>query len=205
MLQKNRILIPESQAGFTLAEALIVIVVIGLLAAIAAPAWFGFLDRQKLNAAQSATYRAFQAARSEAMRTKEAWQVSLREQEVAGQVRVQLATHPAQAATLSANSITWSNFEPGVRIDSESTLPQRNASPLGEHRYVIFNHTGCPATVDSHDCRGVPPGRITFSSQRQDEITDHRRVRRCVIISTILGAMRMSYQQQQPVDSKYCY
>ncbi len=202
MLSQNRSSIPESQAGFTLAEALIVIVVIGLLAAIAAPAWFGFLDRQKLNAAQSATYRAFQAARSEAMRTKEAWQVSLREQDVAGQVRVQLATHPAKA---DPSDITWSNFELGVRLDSESTLPQRNVSPLGEHRYVIFNHTGCPATVDSHECRGVPPGRITFSSKHQDEITDHRRVRRCVIVSTILGAMRMSHQQRQPVDGKYCY
>ncbi|MCJ8279579.1 MAG: prepilin-type N-terminal cleavage/methylation domain-containing protein, partial [Rivularia sp. ALOHA_DT_140] len=43
--------ISENISGFTLIEVLVVIAMVGILSAIAAPSWLGFVARQRLNKA----------------------------------------------------------------------------------------------------------------------------------------------------------
>ena len=83
--------------GFTLFELIIVVTIIGIICAIAAPAWFSFIERQRLNSAQNQIYRAMQQAKSQAILQKVTWQFSLQEANDA----VVWAVHPAKIGRAS--------------------------------------------------------------------------------------------------------
>ena len=44
---------PHATHGFTMIELMVVMIMVGVIAAIAAPSWQGFLDRQRINAVRS--------------------------------------------------------------------------------------------------------------------------------------------------------
>jgi Tfp pilus assembly protein PilE len=50
--------------GFTILELMIIVVVIGIICAIASPSWFNFIERQRLNTAQNELYQALQSAKN---------------------------------------------------------------------------------------------------------------------------------------------
>ena len=47
---------PQKNRGFTLIELLVVIIIIGALSAIAAPSWLAFINRQRVNKVNEATF-----------------------------------------------------------------------------------------------------------------------------------------------------
>ncbi|PSB17984.1 type II secretion system protein [Phormidesmis priestleyi ULC007] len=68
MKKRNRS--KRSIAGFTLIEALVVIIMAGILFAIAAPSWVGFLNRQRLSTARGQVFEILRSAQADAKRTK---------------------------------------------------------------------------------------------------------------------------------------
>ena len=170
--------INSANQGFTLLEVMIVLVMIGILSAIAAPAWTTFYAVRKLNVAQDQVHRALRLTRSNAVQRKEDWQFSIRETNGV----VQLAVHPE---THSPSTNTWQTLEEGIQLDTETTLRQ-----AGDIRRIKF---------DYHGNVKPPFGRVTLSSPQGGN------AKRCVIISTILGAMRQSKEHSRPERGKYCY
>ncbi|MBW4559889.1 MAG: type II secretion system GspH family protein [Mojavia pulchra JT2-VF2] len=166
-------------SGFTLLETLTVILMIGILSAIAAPSWLTVVDTQRLKTAQSEVYSAMRQAQSQAKKEKLAWQTSFRNNNGI----VQWAVHPASVNPANAN---WNNLDANVRLDEETTLQQS-----GGVRRIQFDYMG---NVDK-----PPLGRITLSSKHGG------RAKRCVFVSTILGAMRTSKERTTAQDGKYCY
>lgn len=170
--------VKRAAAGFTLLEVLIVLAMIGTLSAIAAPAWTTFQAVRKLNVAQDQVHRALRMTRSNAVQEKAAWQFSIRETNGV----VQLAVHPE---TNLPSDTAWQNLEESIQLDTETTLQR-----AGEVRRIKF---------DYHGNVKPPFGRVTLSSRRGGS------AKRCVIVSTLLGAMRQSKEQSRPQRGKYCY
>lgn len=182
----------RSNHGFTLIEAIIVIFIIGILSAIAVPNWLALLNAQRLNAAQDQVYRAMHEAQSNAKRDKLTWQTSFQQVNVAGKNVIQWVVHPASVTPTTAN---WNNLEPNIRLDDETTL--QNSDGV---RRVQFDYQG---NVVLNPNQNLGLGRITLS------ITNGGKVKRCVFVSTMLGALRPAKEHPKPQiengKSYYCY
>ena len=170
---------PQSQSGFTLLEMLLVIFMVGVVAAIAAPGWLRLMEGNRLTVSRDKLYVGIRDAQTSAQRQRIAWQFSIRERDGS----IEWATHPK---SISPDAARWEALESrSVRIDPETTF-----ASSANIRYVRFNERG---DVEYR------LGRVTLSSDRVST------VKRCVIVSTIIGAMRRSKEQPILEDGKSCY
>lgn len=166
-LRRNEV--QKTTSGFTLLELLVVILIVGAVVAIAAPGWLAFLNRQRLNTAQSQVLDILRQAQSTAKLKGVKYQASFKEQNG----RVRWAIHPI---TVAASSASWNSLEKGVHLNPIETNPA--ADKAGIHK-IQFNHYG--------EVSGSL-GRITLSVPSSS-------AKRCVVVSTLLGAMRTGKNQ----------
>jgi prepilin-type N-terminal cleavage/methylation domain-containing protein len=167
--------------GYTLIEILVVIAIAGILAAIAAPSWLAFINRQRLSTSYSTAYTAIRSAQSNAKRDKLMWQVSFRNTSNTAQWVV----HPTPPSAMTAaywDSLPWQDFDANVKIvdntepQPRTTLTKLSVVPEPDIYRAQFNAKGQPNGLGEM-------GRITLTTK-----TGGRKV--CVIISTLLGALR---------------
>ena len=169
--------------GFTLIEILVVMAIVGILSAIAAPSWIGFVNNQRLNAAQSQAFSTLKLAQSNAKRNQVMWQATFRNTPTASQYAVHRT--PTEITDEAYwNSLPWENFNAGVQIvestesQPKTTLTKLTADPEPDVYRVQFTSQGNPNGLGEM-------GRITFKTNSGDR-------KKCVIISTLLGSMRMA-------------
>ncbi|MBD2293552.1 type II secretion system protein [Anabaena sphaerica FACHB-251] len=169
----------QSSSGFTLLENLIVLFLIGILAAILAPSWLSFVNTRRLNIAQSQVYQAIRQAQSQAKKDKLTVQASFREQNGI----LQWAVHPA---SLTPANAVWNSLDSNIQLDNETTLPESD-----NIKNIQFDDLG--------SVRKPPLGRITLSSKSGGK------AKRCVFVSTILGTLRTAKENPTAESGRYCY
>ncbi|MCT7982825.1 type II secretion system GspH family protein [Laspinema sp. A4] len=166
----------ELEQGFTLLEALVVVFIIGILSAIAAPSWLSMLNKSRLGRAQDAVALAISEGQSRAKQRKSSWQVSFRQ----NGNDMEWAVHPV-ATPPGDNS--WQhigqdfNGQGMIRIDETKTnlAAANTAIPPWN---VQFNDKG--ELLDPQQANQDSPQKITLVFQNGGG-------ERCVILQTLLG------------------
>ncbi len=174
----------SSRQGFTTIEVLVVIVMLGILTAIAAPSWLSFVNGQRVKNTADAALQTMRRAQSRASTENRAWEASFRIDEEQG---VQGAAYPADS------NPSWTTLSPEagnlVTLDEErTTLPQDcdhgDYCIRFEDRGIVSDDSYNHADFEDDDSGMI--GRIAFT----DVEGGNNPNRRCVIIATILGSIR---------------
>ena len=188
----------HSDAGFSLIEMLVVIVMVGVLAAIATPSWLNMMRSQRLGAAQDQALSAMREAQSKAKKEKRVWEACFRENTdpATGQLLVQWAVNRLNPTTPQCGSGFWQKLTEGnanfiaIRNDQGGTSPytvqfKQDGGVVDPTNTTIIGAKKTLATQTNEQ------GKITFISR--DEVANFNQNtfnQRCVIVSTTLGAIR---------------
>lgn len=166
--------------GFTLLESLVVVVMVGILAAIAAPGWLGYMNRRRVVTTRDDIYQAVLQAQTKAKQRSVAHEVSFR-----------LSPNPD-----TLNFLEWSVHPSGVTGTSWETAQSS----------IVAIDTACPDAVNplANTFEFDFKGNLTDNSLRTLYVVNARDsapggapapTLRAVHIQTLIGAIRKVDQQ----------
>lgn len=166
----------QREGGFTIMELLIIIIIVGVLAAIAGPGWLTFVNRQRINAVRGEVYQTLQLAQSEAKKNKLSRTVEFTYVDGLPQVKInggplqQLGKGQIKKGQITEFK-TYTTTNSGTRTtDTITILP------------ITFDYQGNVTTTNyQNGASASPPYKVTLSGAGG---------KRCVIVQTLLGGMR---------------
>lgn len=175
----------KSDGGYTLLEVLIIAAIIGILSAIAAPSWLGFLTRLSLNAAQAEALTIMRDAQGKAKLQKRVWEACFWQND--SDRKVQWSVHPvSQSSGDICTNARWQNL---IRSDADKIAIDINSSA----RATLFNRNNIYRVQFNHKgWVNGQLGKITFTTRNQTNNSP----RRCVVVSTLLGALRTAQDRE---------
>ncbi|MEQ8972786.1 MAG: prepilin-type N-terminal cleavage/methylation domain-containing protein [Coleofasciculus sp. C1-SOL-03] len=199
----------KGEAGFSLLELVVVVLMIAILSAIAAPGWLAFVNRQRVSKVNDQVWSALQEAQREAKRTQLSYSVSFRQS--AGE-RPQVAVYPTQDRSgddidLDNNSNAWRPLTEGLDIKPEQVTLCSNIDSnkdneqaafncnLDTERTIIFDYQGNLALVDGEE-PDIGDGINITVAVPQSNGDPIEATARCVVVKTLIGSMQIGKNSQ---------
>jgi prepilin-type N-terminal cleavage/methylation domain-containing protein len=197
----------KSNAGFTAIEIVIVVLIIGILSAIAAPSWFAFNKQQRVNKANDAVLGALQQAQREAKRTKLSYSVSFRTQNQVPQVATYLAKD-SNGNNVNPNATGfsgWQNLGKDFELKQGQVILYTNINgqnqatastpSIGTIGTITFNYMGALDLTLEMQTQNINLGNtgliVTVAAPQAGNPTlPIAATKRCVIVKTLIGGMQ---------------
>ncbi len=165
-------------AGFTLLELMIVLTIIGILSAIAAPSWNSFHATRQLSAAQDQIQGSIKLGQHLARTQRRPYRFVI--EQYGDVVRWGVTTDPNMP-------IEWRSTFQNITIDTNQTTFRQIKNK--DQWFMVLDDDG---TVTGQ------LGRVTLVSKSVSE-------QRCVIMSTLLGETRKGQRQRVNQGNFSCY
>ncbi|NEO51515.1 prepilin-type N-terminal cleavage/methylation domain-containing protein [Moorena bouillonii] len=189
---------PNKDAGFTLLELIVVILLVGILSAIAAPSWLAFVNRQRVGKVNERVLSVIQEAQRQAKNKKLNYSVSFRMSEDEGPEAAVHQDKNNNGEDNTPETFQWQSLvgDLGVKPDQVwvgTNLTGNNQSGatlsiLKEERKITFDNQGVlkNAQIDSEEFGLAIVVAVPNSKEKDNPI---EATQRCVKIKTILGAL----------------
>jgi len=174
---KNRLsrsMLRRATAGFTLLEVIVVVVIVGILAAILAPGWLAMVNRQRAGAARDDLVEALRTAQNDAKSR--------------GVTRTVTFDTTVDPPTITYNGQTRNiGGEAEIKAGQIELLMQDGVGAVGATMDITFNPRG---GVDAPDL----PASLAIGIPNTD-------VRRCAIVETLIGNVRTATERDNDPDN----
>ena len=183
----------HSTAGFTLLEVLLVIILIGIIFAIASPGWDAFLSRQRVSTGREQVLQVIRQAQSEARTTRSPRVVAFDPSPASGVPRVGYASFPsASTFPVPLNSISnWKSLG-GDSVQRGALVMRTNSA----RNQLVFDSEGnvAQAPIVTTSQFGTLPNSTDpgFGITVARGNAPGNGTNRCVIVNTLLGATRLA-------------
>ncbi|NEQ63623.1 MAG: prepilin-type N-terminal cleavage/methylation domain-containing protein [Moorea sp. SIO4A1] len=185
----------NQDAGFTLLELIVVILLVGILSAIAAPSWLAFVNRQRVSKVNERVLSVIQEAQRQAKNKKFNYSVSFRMNDGVPEAAVYQNNKEEDN---TPDTFQWQSLVGDLGVKPEQVWVGTNLtgnnqsgatlSILKEERKITFDNQGVlkNAQIDSEEFGLAIVVAVPNSKDKDNPI---EATQRCVKIKTILGAL----------------